>query len=95
MAEYHVYNGLKVETNVDGEVKDHRDGFAQEQYRRGMSKTFESVPEGPEEKGPGEMKTRPIQKPQPKRSKKKPLPKTDDAALKRANNKDLSNRNIN
>jgi hypothetical protein len=92
MASYHVYHGLNVETNLNGEVKDHRDGFQQEQYRRGMSKTFESVPDGPKDKGPGEMKTRPIQKPQPKRSKKT---KTDDDALKRANQKDLSNRNIN
>jgi hypothetical protein len=93
MASYHVYNGLKVETNLDGEVTDHRDGFCQEQYRKGMSGTFQSVPEGPTPKGPNTMATRPVT---PKRkASKKPSSKTDDKALQEANKKDLKRKNIN
>ena len=83
---------LKVETNIDGVIKDHRDGFSQREYFRTETKVYET-PEGAAlgdiQRGERSKVTPP--KPQPKRRKKK----TDtDAALEAANKKDLKSRNL-
>ena len=75
---------LKVETTfAPGEVRDHRDGFTQQEYRRNMQETPLNEPA----KGFPPMKN-------VVRPKKKTAKNQSDAALEAANQKDLQNRNL-
>ena len=76
---------LRVETTfAPGEVRDHREGFTQQEYRRNQQK---SQPKEEEAKGFPPMKN--VVRPQKKTTKNK-----TDAALEAANQKDLQNRNL-
>ena len=87
---------FKVETNMNGEIVDHRDGWAQREYKRGTPGVYEP-PEG-SELGPikrGERMKPEKPKPNPvKRATRKTKTKTDDAALDAANTKDLKTKNL-
>lgn len=85
---------LKVETTfAPGDVRDHREGFSQREYRRNMQDkpqanegggfpAMKSVTEAPKPKGG----TKPVR--QRKKTKQ-------DEAVEAANTKDLKNRNLN
>ena len=75
-------NRLKVETNMQGEVIDHREGFSQHEYFRNMQNK-------PEEEEPAKGF------PPMKGVVKAPRKKTkDEQKLEEANKKDLKTRNI-
>ena len=74
---------LKVETNVQGEVIDHRDGFSQQEYFRNM----QNKPEVEEEPAKGFPPMKSVVKAPRKKTKK-------ELDLEKANTKDLKNRNI-
>ena len=81
---------LRVETTfAEGDVRDHRDGFTQREYRRNMQDT----PETTEEKGFPAMKGV-VKAPKPKRKPKKTTTDEQDAALNQAAKKDLRTRNL-
>lgn len=81
---------LRVETTFsEGDVRDHRDGFTQREYRRNMQEAPETI----EEKGFPTMKGV-IKAPKPKRKPKKTTTDDQDAALKKASKEDLSNRGL-
>lgn len=75
---------LKVETNVQGEIIDHREGFAQKEYFRNMQ-DGQKPEKDSEPKGFPPMEG--VVMPPRKKSK-------DEIKLEEANKKDLSERNI-
>ena len=85
---------LKVDTNVNGEIIDHREGFSQKEYFRGHEKKSEPImePLGPMN-GTGQLLKKPqSQIKQKTRTRRKKT--TDDAAIEAANTKDLKTRNL-
>ena len=87
-------NRLNIETTFGpGDVRDHRDGFAQREYRRNQQDESENK-EPMAGLPPMKSVTEP---PKPKAGVKNPrkrTPKTDDAALDAAHTKDLKTRNL-
>ena len=83
---------LTVETTYGpGDVRDHRDGFQQQQYFRNM----QDKPVETEGKGfPKLNNTVKAPKPKPKTTRKKTTTDKQDAALKKAAKEDLSNRGL-
>ena len=83
---------LRVETNIQGEIMDHRKGFAQREYRRNLQDQpqanhgggfppMKSVTEAPKPKGGTKQVSR-------KKTKQ-------DEDIEAANKKDLKKRNLN
>lgn len=83
---------LRVETNIQGEITDHRKGFAQREYRRNLQDqpqanygggfpSMKSVTEAPKPKGGTKQVSR-------KKTKQ-------DEDIEAANKKDLKKRNLN
>ena len=82
--EYENFNTrLKVETNVQGEVIDHRDGFSQKEYFRNM----QNKPEVEEEPAKGFPPMKGVVKAPKKKTK-------EQVKLEQANQKDLKSRNL-
>ena len=82
---------LKVETNMQGEVMDHRKGFAQREYFRNM----QDQPQTNEGGGFPPMKSV-TEAPKPKGGTKRVSRKktSTDTAVEAANEKDLRTRNL-
>ena len=82
---------LKVETNMQGEIIDHREGFAQREYFRNM----QDQPQANEGGGFPPMKSV-TQPPKPKGGVKKVSRKKtqQDEAIDKAVEKDLKSRNL-
>ena len=74
---------LKVETNVQGEIIDHREGFQQQEYFRNM----QNKPEPEEEPAKGFPPMKNVVKAPRKKTKA-------EQKLEEANTKDLKQRNI-
>ena len=84
--EYENFNTrLKVETNVQGEVIDHREGFSQKEYFRNMQNQPE--PEVKEEPAKGFPPMKGVVRAPRKKTKA-------EQKLEEANKKDLKTRNI-
>ena len=86
MAEYeesrNFNHRLRVETTfAPGEVRDHREGFTQQEYRRNQQKSQ------PKEEAAGFPPMKSVTKAPRKRTKK-------DIELEQANNQELKNRNL-
>ena len=82
---------LKVETNVNGVVKDHREGFTQQEYFKNM----QDKPQANDGRGFPPMKSV-TEAPKPKAGTKQRTRKktTADEQVEKANTKDLKNRNL-
>ena len=86
---------LKVETNVNGEIIDHREGFQQREYFRGHETKSESIMEPMGNmNGTGELLKKPQSKVTQKSRVRKKTTQTDDAKLLKAQEKDLKDRNF-
>ena len=89
---------LKVETTyAPGEVRDHRDGFQQQQYRRNLqadNRPHGMQPMG-EVTGQFKMPDKPVNRePKPVKSGARPQKSVADKQLEEANKKDLKKRNL-
>ena len=86
---------LKVDTNVNGEIIDHREGFAQREYFRGHETKSEPIMEPMGNmNGTGELLKKPQTKVTQKTRTRKKTTDSQDLKLQEANKQDLKDRNL-